>query len=159
MLCERTECAADCLYQTPVIEALLAPVVALLSAQQILIADILARIANTDRGLALFLHEKNLVGHGERTFAAHIIVQFTLRLLNEAMPSLCESDVSHTLCGAFIFVCQQMYNTCEGLQVLQTYGLHKAIAAAWKKVQLQHFPTQSYELMVINCTLAKQQSG
>ncbi|XP_047244018.1 protein broad-minded isoform X4 [Girardinichthys multiradiatus] len=142
MLCEQTECAADCLYQTPVIEALLAPV-AVLSAQQttmgkpaatqILIADILARIANTDRGLALFLFEKNLVGHGERTFAAHIIVQFTLRLLNEAMPSLSESDVSHTLCGAFIFVCQQMYNTCEGLQVLQTYGLHKAIAAAWKK--------------------------
>ncbi|KAM4712468.1 protein broad-minded isoform 2-T2 [Anableps anableps] len=144
MLCERTECAADCLYQTPVIETLLAPVVALLGAQQtnlkspaatlILIADVLARITNTDRGLALFLYEKNLVvAHSERTFAAHIIVQFTLRLLNKALPSLSESDVSQMLCGAFIFVCRQMYNTCEGLQVLQSYGLHKAIAAEWKK--------------------------
>lgn len=35
MLCERTECSAVCLYQTPVIETLLAPVVALLSGQQV----------------------------------------------------------------------------------------------------------------------------
>uniref|UniRef100_A0A3P9PVV4 Protein broad-minded n=1 Tax=Poecilia reticulata TaxID=8081 RepID=A0A3P9PVV4_POERE len=109
------------------------------AATLILIADVLARIANTDRGLALFLYEKNLVvAHSEKTFAAHIVVQFTLRLLNKALPSLSESEASQTLCGAFIFVCRQMYNTCEGLQVLQTYGLHKAIAAAWKKVQLQH---------------------
>ncbi|XP_038159620.1 protein broad-minded [Cyprinodon tularosa] len=144
MLCERTECAADCLYQTPVIETLVSPVVALLTEQrtnlkypaatQILIADILARIANTDKGLEIFLYEKNLLGaHGEKTVAAHIIVQFTLRLLSQALPSLSESDESHSLCGAFLFVCRQMYNTCEGLQVLQTYSLHKAIAAAWQK--------------------------
>uniref|UniRef100_A0A8C4E6H2 Protein broad-minded n=1 Tax=Dicentrarchus labrax TaxID=13489 RepID=A0A8C4E6H2_DICLA len=144
MLCERTECAAECLYQTPVIETLLAPVIALLNGQQAklkspaatltLIADVLARIANTDRGLALFLYEKNLVlAHSERTFAAHVTVQFTLRLLDKELSSLSESDTSHTLCGAFIFVCRQIYNTCEGLQVLRPYGLHKAVAAAWKK--------------------------
>uniref|UniRef100_A0A8C4ECP3 Protein broad-minded n=1 Tax=Dicentrarchus labrax TaxID=13489 RepID=A0A8C4ECP3_DICLA len=134
MLCERTECAAECLYQTPVIETLLAPVIALLNGQQAklkspaatltLIADVLARIANTDRGLALFLYEKNLVlAHSERTFAAHVTVQFTLRLLDKELSSLSESDTSHTLCGAFIFVCRQIYNTCEGLQVLRPYGL------------------------------------
>uniref|UniRef100_A0A3Q1DAZ9 Protein broad-minded n=1 Tax=Amphiprion ocellaris TaxID=80972 RepID=A0A3Q1DAZ9_AMPOC len=137
MLCERTECAAECLYQTPVIEMLLAPVISQLkspAATLTLIADVLARIANTDRGLALFLYEKNLVlAHSERTFAAHVIVQFTLRLLDKGLPSLSESDVSHTLCGAFIFVCRQIYNTCEGLQVLRPYGLHKAVAAAWKQ--------------------------
>ncbi|XP_068433515.1 protein broad-minded isoform X2 [Clinocottus analis] len=144
MLCERTECAAECLYQTPVIETLLAPVIALLDGQQAklkspaaaltLIADVLARIANTDRGLSLFLYEKNLVlAHSERTFPAHVIVQFTLRLLEKELSSLSESDGSLTSCGAFIFVCRQMYNTCEGLQVLRPYGLHKAVAAAWKK--------------------------
>ncbi|XP_038582947.1 protein broad-minded [Micropterus salmoides] len=144
MLCERTECAAVCLHQPPVIEKLLAPVIALLNGQQAklkspeatltLIADVLARIANTDRGLALFLYEKNLVvGHSERTFAAHVVVQFTLRLLDKDLSSLSESNTSHTLCGAFIFVCRQIYNTCEGLQVLRPYGLHKAVAAAWKK--------------------------
>ncbi|XP_034755563.1 protein broad-minded isoform X2 [Etheostoma cragini] len=154
MLCERTQCAADCLYQTPVIETLLAPVIALLNGQQAklkspsatltLIADVLARIANTDRGLALFLYEKNLVvAHSERTFAADVIVQFTLRLLDKDLSSLSESDTSHTSCGAFIFVCRQMYNTCEGLQVLRPYGLHKAVASAWKKTSslLERVPT------------------
>ncbi|KAM9840199.1 protein broad-minded [Aulostomus maculatus] len=140
VLCERTECAEECLHRTPVIETLLAPVVALLLGHQAklkspavtlpLIADVLARIANTDGGFALFLHEKNLVvSHSERVSAAHVIVQFTQRLLS----SLSESNVPHTLCGAFIFVCRQIYNTCEGLQVLRPYGLHKAVAAAWKK--------------------------
>uniref|UniRef100_A0A669CLE4 Protein broad-minded n=1 Tax=Oreochromis niloticus TaxID=8128 RepID=A0A669CLE4_ORENI len=135
MLCEQTEWAAECLYQTPVIEKLLAPVILKSPAATLsLIADILARIANTDRGLALFLFEKNLAAaHSERTFAAHIIVQFTQRLLDKELPSLCESDMPHSLCGAFILVCRQMYNTCEGLQVLRPYGLHKALAAAWKK--------------------------
>ncbi|XP_078798719.1 protein broad-minded isoform X3 [Oryzias latipes] len=144
MLCEQPDCAAECLHQTAVMEKLLAPVVALLSGQQstldspattlILIADVLARIANTDRGLALFLYEKNVVGpQGERACTAHIIAQFTLRLLGNGLPSLSGSAVSHSVCGAFIFVCWQMYNTCEGLQVLEPYGLHKAIAAAWRK--------------------------
>ncbi|XP_032398929.1 protein broad-minded isoform X1 [Etheostoma spectabile] len=154
MLCERTECAAECLYQTPVIETLLAPVIALLNGQQAklkspsatltLIADVLARIANTDRGLSLFLYQKNLVvAHSERAVAADVIVQFTLRLLDKDLSSLRESDTSHTSCGAFIFVCRQMYNTCEGLQVLRPYGLHKAVAAAWKKTSslLERVPT------------------
>lgn len=73
-----------------------------------------------------------------RTFAAHIIVQFTLKLLDKTLPTLSESDVTPALCGAFIFVCRQIYNTCEGLQVLRTYGLHKALAAAWRKVPAPH---------------------
>ncbi|KAM7396009.1 hypothetical protein PAMA_007339 [Pampus argenteus] len=126
MLCERTECAAECLHHTAVIETLLAPVIALLHGQQTklkcpavtltLIADVLARIANSDRGLALFLYEKNLVmAHSERTSAAHVIVQFTLKLLDKDLSSLSDSDVSHTLCGAFIFVCRQIYNTYQFL--------------------------------------------
>lgn len=69
-----------------------------------------------------------------RTFAAHVIVQFTLRLLADELFPLSESDASRSLCGAFIFVCRQMYNTCEGLQNLRPFGLHKAIAASWQKV-------------------------
>lgn len=78
-----------------------------------------------------------------RTFAAHIIVQFTLKLLDKTLPSLSNSDVTPALCGAFIFVCRQIYNTCEGLQVLRTYGLHKALAAAWRKVPAPHLRVQS----------------
>ncbi|KAG7508076.1 hypothetical protein JOB18_002477 [Solea senegalensis] len=144
-LCERTECAAECLYQPAVIETLMTPVIALLNGQQCklktpaatltLIADILARIANTDRGLALFLYERNLLvaPHSERSSAALVVVRFTLRLLNKELPSLSESEAPPAPCGAFIFVCRQMYNTCEGLQVLMPHGLHTAVAAAWKK--------------------------
>uniref|UniRef100_A0A3B4H5J8 Protein broad-minded n=1 Tax=Pundamilia nyererei TaxID=303518 RepID=A0A3B4H5J8_9CICH len=104
MLCEQTECATECLYQTPVIEKLLTPVILKSPAATLsLIADILA----------------------------HVVIKF--RLLDKELPSLCESDMPHSLCGAFILVCRQMYNICEGLQVLRPYGLHKALAAAWKK--------------------------
>ncbi|XP_056150177.1 protein broad-minded [Lampris incognitus] len=147
-LCERTECAIECVYQTPVIQALLAPVVTLLNEQQVKlkspaatlthIADALAHIANTDRGLALFLYEKNLVAaQGEGTLAAHVIVQFTQRLLEKDLPSLQESEMSPAVCGAFIFVCRQIYNTCEGLQILQPYGLHNSIATVWKKTSFK----------------------
>uniref|UniRef100_A0A3Q3B1D3 Protein broad-minded n=1 Tax=Kryptolebias marmoratus TaxID=37003 RepID=A0A3Q3B1D3_KRYMA len=70
---------------------------------------------------------------GQKTFAAHIIAEFTLKLLDKTLPSLSESDATGALCGAFIFVCRQIYNTCKGLQVLRTYGLHIALASAWKK--------------------------
>ncbi|KAM8846117.1 protein broad-minded [Synchiropus picturatus] len=142
-LCERSECAAECLHQSAVMETLLAPVMALLNGQEAklespavtltLVADILARIANTDRGLSLFLHEKNLlVNNSERSCPAHIVVRFTLKLLDNTLPGLKDPGIPHGLCGAFIFVCRQMYNTCEGLQVLRPYDLHQALAAAWQ---------------------------
>ncbi|KAM9798244.1 protein broad-minded, partial [Neosynchiropus ocellatus] len=142
-LCERSECAAECLHQSAVMETLLAPVVALLNGQQAklespaatltLVADILARIANTDGGLSLFLHEeKLLVNNSERACPAHIVVQFTLQLLDNTLSGLNEPDIPHGLCGAFVFVCRQMYNTSEGLQVLRAYDLHLALAAAWE---------------------------
>uniref|UniRef100_A0A8C7LMH5 Protein broad-minded n=1 Tax=Oncorhynchus mykiss TaxID=8022 RepID=A0A8C7LMH5_ONCMY len=141
---DRTECAVECLYQTPVIETLLAPIITLLKGEQaklnspetslIHIADTLARIATTERGLSLFLYERNLVsGEGEGISAAHVIVQFTQRLLAKELPLLRNAETSYGVSGAFIFVCRQMYNTCEGLQVLRPYGLHECIAAAWKK--------------------------
>ncbi|CAL1586616.1 unnamed protein product [Knipowitschia caucasica] len=143
-LCERTECAADSLHQAPVIETLLAPVLALLSGHKTqlnhpsvtltLIADVLARIANTNKGLDLFLHQKNvLISHNERTSVAHIIVQFTLKLLRKELP-LSDPELS-AVCGAFIFVCRQIYNTCDGLQVLWPYRLHTVLATQWKKIR------------------------
>lgn len=49
MLCERTECAADCLHQTAVIETLLTPVVALLNAQQVRLQHTLTHTLCADR--------------------------------------------------------------------------------------------------------------
>ncbi|XP_030201530.1 protein broad-minded isoform X1 [Gadus morhua] len=145
MLCEQTESAAECIYQSPVIETLLAPLIRLLNGEQAKlkspagslthIADVLARIASTDRGLALFLNDKSLdLSSSKGLSASHIIVQFTQRLLDKDLPSLGRWEMSPAVCGAFLFACRQMYNTCEGLQILRPYGLHSCIAAALKEV-------------------------
>lgn len=65
---------------------------------------------------------------------AHTIVQFTKKLLDEDISVLSGSEMLPVLKGAFIFVCHQMYSTCEGLEVLLPYRLHESIAEAWKKV-------------------------
>ncbi|MBN3303274.1 BROMI protein, partial [Amia calva] len=135
-------------YKAPVIECLLSPIIALLKGKRVSlpspettlthIADVLARIASTERGLSLFLYEGNfMITEGESISAAHVIVQFTKKLLGNQLPALYESGLLFSLKGAFIFVCRQMYNTCEGLQVLKPYGLHTCIADAWKKTSSQ----------------------
>ncbi|CAL8316051.1 unnamed protein product [Lota lota] len=150
MLCEQTESAVECIYQSPVIETLLAPLIRLLNGEQAKlkcpartlthIADVLARIASTDRGLALFLYDKNLdLANSKGLVCVHVIVQFTQRLLDKDLPSLAQSETSPAVCGAFLFACRQMYNTCEGLQVLRPYGLHTFIAAALKEVPIWGF--------------------
>ncbi|TRY89901.1 hypothetical protein DNTS_034232 [Danionella cerebrum] len=142
-LCDRTECAVECLYQIPVIETLLTPIITLLkgkpaklnSLESALthVADTLARIATTERGLSLLLYDRNLVSvEGESISAAHVIVQFTQRLLAKELHVFHEREMSPAVSGAFIFVCRQMYNTCEGLQVLRPYSLHECIAKAWR---------------------------
>ncbi|XP_031437936.1 protein broad-minded [Clupea harengus] len=147
-LCERVECAVDCLYQTPVLEVLLVPVITLLKGRQAKlkslestlthVADTLARIATTERGLSLFLYDRNLLSaDGESVSAAHVIVPFTQRLLARDLPALASLDSHMAVCGAFIFVCRQMYNTCEGLQALRPYSLHESIAATWRKMSTQ----------------------
>ncbi|XP_016144851.1 protein broad-minded-like, partial [Sinocyclocheilus grahami] len=129
-LCDRTECAVECLYQIPVIETLLAPVITLLKGKLpklnylesalTHIADTLARIATTERGLSLLLYDRSLIS-------------FTQRLLAKELHLFSELEIPPAVSGAFIFVCRQMYNTCEGLQVLRPYSLHECIAKAWRK--------------------------
>uniref|UniRef100_A0A4W4ESN2 Protein broad-minded n=1 Tax=Electrophorus electricus TaxID=8005 RepID=A0A4W4ESN2_ELEEL len=133
-LCERTGCAVECIYQVPVVEALLVPILRTPGGLTH-IADTLARIATTECGLALFLYERKLISaEGEGMTAAHIIVRFAQALLAKELPACAELEDSAAVKGAFIFVCRQMYNTGAGLQVLGPYGLHECIAQAWRKV-------------------------
>ncbi|KAM9317399.1 protein broad-minded [Gastrophryne carolinensis] len=146
MLCDQKECASECLYNVAVIDSLLCPIQKLLKRKKVhvncdettltFIADILARIAANQAGLSLLLYgEKEYTKNS--TMGAHAIAQFSLRLLNEEITVLSESDMLPVLKGSFIFVCRQMYHTCEGLQVLAHYQLQECIAAAWKKTILQ----------------------
>ncbi|NXJ47900.1 BROMI protein, partial [Spizaetus tyrannus] len=147
VFCDQTGCAAECLYTDAVIDALLHPVQSLLSGTEMYInclettlidvADILARIAAVEDGLSLLLYGENeKTAKDDRPTAVHVIVQFTKKLLHDDISLLSGSEHLPVVKGAFIFVCRQMYRTCEGLQMLIPYGLHESIGEAWKKTSL-----------------------
>ncbi|XP_054029949.1 protein broad-minded [Dryobates pubescens] len=147
VLCDQTGCAAECLYTDAVIDALLHPVQSLLSGTEVHInclettlidvADILARIAAVEDGLSVLLYGENeKTAKEDSPTAAHVIAQFTKKLLHEDISLSSGRELLPVVKGAFIFVCRQMYRTCEGLQMLIPYGLHQSIAEAWKKASL-----------------------
>uniref|UniRef100_A0A8C6X3R9 Protein broad-minded n=1 Tax=Naja naja TaxID=35670 RepID=A0A8C6X3R9_NAJNA len=147
VLCDGKECATECLYTNTVIEELLKPLHYLLKGIEANlncpettlthVADVLARIAAADDGLSLLLYGGEKPATESTSLkGAHIIAQFTKKLLDEDISVLSGSEMLPVLKGAFIFVCRQMYSTCEGLEVLLPYQLHKSIAEAWKKTSL-----------------------
>ncbi|NXN13483.1 BROMI protein, partial [Indicator maculatus] len=154
VLCDQTGCAAECLYTDAVIDALLHPVQSLLSGTEVHInglettlidvADILARIAAVEDGLSVLLYgEKEKAAKEESPTAVHVIVEFTKKLLHDDVSVLSGCELLLVVKRAFLFVCRQMYRTCEGLQMLIPYGLHESIAEAWKKTSLlsERMPT------------------
>uniref|UniRef100_F7EK54 Protein broad-minded n=1 Tax=Callithrix jacchus TaxID=9483 RepID=F7EK54_CALJA len=107
------------------------------------IADILARIASVEEGLILLLYGENTNSSEESSTGAHIIAQFSKKLLDEDISIFSGSEMLPLVKGALISVCRQIYSTCEGLQVLITYNLHESLAKAWKKTSLlsERIPT------------------
>ncbi|XP_031957468.1 protein broad-minded isoform X2 [Corvus moneduloides] len=142
VFCDQTGRATECLYRDAVIDALLHPVQSLLSGTEVYIncletalldvADILARFAASEDGLSLLLYGENEKNAKGSLTAARVIVQFTKKLLHDNISLLSGSELM-SVKGAFIFVCRQMYRTCEGLQMLIPYALHECIAEAWRK--------------------------
>ena len=65
------------------------------------------------------------------TSPAHILAQFSKLALTDQLAS----PPSKAAIGNYVYVCRQLYNTCEGLQVLLQYNLHDAIATAWRQVR------------------------
>ncbi|XP_039727381.1 protein broad-minded isoform X1 [Pteropus medius] len=154
VLCDHKECAIECLYNNTVVEALLQPVHNLMKGTKsasncsetalIHIADILARIASIEEGLTLLLYGENMNSSEEKcSTGAHIIAQFSKKLLDEDISIFSGSEMLPLVKGAFISACRQIYGTCEGLQVLIPYSLHESIAKAWKKTSLlsERIPT------------------
>ncbi|NXW51309.1 BROMI protein, partial [Nyctiprogne leucopyga] len=147
VFCDQTGCAAQCLYTDAVTDALLHPIQSLLSGTEVYVnclettlidvADILARIAAVEDGLSLLLYGENeKTAKEDSPTAVHAIVQFTRKLLHDDISLLSGSELLPVVKGAFIFVCRQMYRTCEGLQMLIPYCLHESIGEAWKKTIL-----------------------
>ena len=68
---------------------------------------------------------------GRRFSPAHSIAQFAKMALSDQLPG---GSVPRAVISGFVFVCRQLYNTCEGLIVLNPYGLHRCLANAWSEV-------------------------
>ena len=61
----------------------------------------------------------------------HTIAEFVVHSLSSESP-----PVSTQVTTAWLFVCRQLYNTGEGLMVLEPYRLHMHIANVWKRVSV-----------------------
>ncbi|GFO20670.1 protein broad-minded [Plakobranchus ocellatus] len=96
------------------------------------VADILCIVASSTRGRRHLIHGegKGLLSR-TKSSAAHLIAEFTKKALSEKLSPPCPSAVT----GAYLYVCRQLYNTCEGLLVLSQYELHTCIAQTWRKLQ------------------------
>lgn len=82
-----------------------------------------------------------------KSSAAHIIAKFTKKALLGELPREAGPGPSHAVIGAYLYICRQLYNTCEGLLVLYPYDLHSVVAEAWREahreVEAAHTPTPS----------------
>ncbi|XP_062953804.1 protein broad-minded isoform X2 [Cynocephalus volans] len=147
ILCDQKECTTECLYNNTIIDSLLQPIHNLMKGTEaapdcseralIHIADILARIASVEEGLLLLLYGENMNSSKEESpTGAHIIAQFSKKLLDEEISIFSGSELLPVVKAAFISVCRQIYGSCEGLQVLIPYSLHESLAKAWKKTSL-----------------------
>lgn len=65
-----------------------------------------------------------------RSTAAHVIAQFVVDSLS-LVPS---ATPTPQVLGAWMFICRQLYNTGQGLCVLEPFQLHLHIARAHKAV-------------------------
>lgn len=68
-----------------------------------------------------------------RSSSAHVLAEFAKKSLNEEIPAF-QHTLTKAVIGNFVYVCRQLYNTCEGLVVIYPYDVHTSIATAWKVV-------------------------
>ncbi|KAI8790403.1 protein broad-minded [Biomphalaria glabrata] len=108
------------------------------------IADILCVIATSTNGRRQLLYGegKELLSENKSSSSAYLIAKFTRKaLLNKFSNS--SLAPSNAVTGAYLYVCRQLYNTCEGLFLLSQYELHKCIVDVWNSLQKEKQNTAS----------------
>ncbi|XP_052817688.1 protein broad-minded-like isoform X1 [Mya arenaria] len=97
------------------------------------VADILSMIASSTKGRRHLMYgEKKDIFSRTKSSAAHIIAEFTKKALLRELPREAGQAPTHAVIGAYLYICRQIYNTCEGLLVLYQYELHKVVAETWR---------------------------
>ncbi|PVD21206.1 hypothetical protein C0Q70_19375 [Pomacea canaliculata] len=142
-LLSNEQACKTCLFQEDIVSILLSPLAQLLDetsggvlpSENLLlhVADILCVLASSTRGRRYLMHGESLdLFSRTETSAAHLIVEFTKKALLKNLPHVSEPP-SPTVIGAYLYVCRQLYNTCEGLFILYKYDLHTCLAQAWRE--------------------------
>ncbi|KAJ8303233.1 hypothetical protein KUTeg_019629 [Tegillarca granosa] len=156
-LCSSEQACEICLYKDEITNTLLSPVSQFLDTSEHLppaektllhVADIVSMIASSTKGRRHLMYgEKKDLFTRTKSSAAHIIAKFTKKALLGELPREAGPGPSHAVIGAYLYICRQLYNTCEGLLVLYPYDLHSVVAEAWREahreVEAAHTPTPS----------------
>ena len=93
----------------------------------ILIADVLAIIASTHYGKNQLLYgEKQDRWQRSRLAPVYTIASFTKKALSHTL----EIQPTEKVVCSFLFVCRQLYSTCEGLLIMNNFLLNDSISKA-----------------------------
>ncbi|CAG2217906.1 unnamed protein product [Mytilus edulis] len=144
-ICTSEQVCEICMYKDEIVTALLAPVSHYLEPKKhnyapsentmLHVADLFAMVASSTRGRRHLMYgeRKDMFTKPNVSSAAHVIARFTKRALLDKLPKQSGPKPSQAVIGAFLYICRQLYNTCEGLLVLYQYELHKVVAEAWRE--------------------------
>jgi len=92
------------------------------------VAEILSSIASKRCGQRALLYGENCNWQSPVTpFSApvHVLAEFAQKALNDEI-------LPRQVVGSLVFICRQLYSTCEGLLQLASHRLHHSLTAAWK---------------------------
>ncbi|WAR13306.1 BROMI-like protein [Mya arenaria] len=141
-LCSSEQASEICLFKDEITSTLLSPISHYLDVAEhqapdektlLHVADILSMIASSTKGRRHLMYgEKKDIFSRTKSSAAHIIAEFTKKALLRELPREAGQAPTHAVIGAYLYICRQIYNTCEGLLVLYQYELHKVVAETWR---------------------------
>jgi len=92
------------------------------------VAEILSSIASKICGQRVLLYGENCDWHSpvrSLVMPVHVLAEF-------AQKALIDDSLPRRVVGSLVFVCRQLYTTCEGLLQLSHHRLHISLTAAWK---------------------------
>jgi len=92
------------------------------------VAEMLSSIASKRCGQQVLLYGENCNWQSPvrpSSMPVHVLADF-------AQKALSDDSLPRPVVGSLVFVCRQLYTTCEGLLQLSHHRLHHSLTAAWK---------------------------
>ncbi|ELT95085.1 hypothetical protein CAPTEDRAFT_176131 [Capitella teleta] len=144
-----------CLCHEAFTQTLLQPIVSIIAAKDVAcqlqslesvlsaVAHILSCIAAKSAGHRHLLYgESTSKAKFNGNSAAHVLSEFACLMLSDDKCSNITPE-SKAVVGNIIFICRQLYSTCEGLLIIAPYDLHLKFAQAWRIVSEMFSITQT----------------